>query len=138
MRKPFGVAPGRLFSRVTRGPLADAKQALHSRDTQRPGGRRLMLRYGSRICPESTTSALCAIPIAGAGISFRINLPKAADITRRPFGLTLAAGNPLPAPAQGKVSLRDGERGVFTEESNPQSYLKLIASGEADETMWDA
>jgi hypothetical protein len=28
----------------------------------------------------------------------------------------------------------EGERVVFTEESNPQSYLKLIASGDVDET----
>ena len=27
---------------------------------------------------------------------------------------------------------------VFTEETNPQTYLKLIASGEVDETMLDA
>ena len=37
-----------------------------------------------------------------------------------------------------KVKLMDGERIVFTEESNPQSYLKLIASGEVDETMLEA
>ena len=27
---------------------------------------------------------------------------------------------------------------VFTEESNPQQYLKLVASGDVDETMLDA
>lgn len=32
----------------------------------------------------------------------------------------------------------DGERIVFTEESNPQQYLKIIASGDVDETMLDA
>jgi hypothetical protein len=32
----------------------------------------------------------------------------------------------------------DGERIVFTEESTPQNYLKLIASGEVDETMLEA
>jgi hypothetical protein len=32
----------------------------------------------------------------------------------------------------------DGERIVFTEESNPQSYLKLIASGDVDGTMLEA
>jgi len=31
-----------------------------------------------------------------------------------------------------------GERIVFTEESNPQNYLKLVASGEVDETMLEA
>ena len=28
-----------------------------------------------------------------------------------------------------------GERVVFTEETNPQNYLKLLAGGEVDETM---
>jgi len=46
--------------------------------------------------------------------------------------------NPLPAPPQGKVKIMDGERVVFTEESNPQNYLKLVASGEVDETMLEA
>jgi hypothetical protein len=32
----------------------------------------------------------------------------------------------------------EGERVVFTEESNPQNYLKLIASGEVDATMLEA
>jgi len=32
----------------------------------------------------------------------------------------------------------EGERVVFTEETNPQNYLKLIASGEVDETMLEA
>lgn len=39
---------------------------------------------------------------------------------------------------QGKVKLMDGERIVFTEESTPQQYLKIIASGDVDETMLDA
>jgi hypothetical protein len=43
-----------------------------------------------------------------------------------------------PSPQQGKVKLMDGERIVFTEESNPQSYLKLIASGDVDEMMLEA
>lgn len=46
--------------------------------------------------------------------------------------------NPPPSVPHGKVKLMDGERIVFTEESNPQSYLKLIASGEVDETMLEA
>jgi hypothetical protein len=46
---------------------------------------------------------------------------------------------PPPPPAQqGKVKLMDGERIVFTEESNPQNYLKLIASGDVDGTMLEA
>jgi hypothetical protein len=45
---------------------------------------------------------------------------------------------PPPFQPQGKVKLMDGERIVFTEESNPQNYLKLVASGEVDETMLEA
>ena len=36
------------------------------------------------------------------------------------------------------VKLMDGERVVFTEESNPSNYLKLVASGDVDETMLEA
>jgi len=46
-----------------------------------------------------------------------------------------AAGHPA---APRKVNLMAGERIVFTEESNPQNYLKLVASGEVDETMLEA
>lgn len=31
-----------------------------------------------------------------------------------------------------------GERVVFTEETNPQQYLKLVASGEVDESLLEA
>lgn len=48
--------------------------------------------------------------------------------------------NPTGAPLlpQGKVKLMDGERIVFTEELNPHNYLKLVASGDVDETMLEA
>lgn len=45
---------------------------------------------------------------------------------------------PPPLQQQGKVKLMDDERVVFTEELNPQNYLKLIASGRVDETMLEA
>jgi len=45
---------------------------------------------------------------------------------------------PPPAAPHGKVNLMDGERIVFTEESNPHNYLKLVASGDVDETMLEA
>lgn len=32
----------------------------------------------------------------------------------------------------------EGERVVFTEENNPQQYVKLVASGEVDDTLLDA
>jgi len=31
-----------------------------------------------------------------------------------------------------------GERVVFTEENNPQQYLKLLASGEVDDSLLEA
>jgi hypothetical protein len=45
---------------------------------------------------------------------------------------------PPPPPAQGKVRIMDGERVVFTEESNPQQYVKLVVSGDVDEALLDA
>jgi hypothetical protein len=47
-------------------------------------------------------------------------------------------GTKTTLPTQGKVNLMAGERIVFTEESNLQNYLKLVASGEVDETMLEA
>lgn len=38
----------------------------------------------------------------------------------------------------GKVALMEGERVVFTEESAPQRYFKLVASGEPDEYLLEA
>jgi len=32
----------------------------------------------------------------------------------------------------------EGERVVFTEESNPQTYVKLIASGAVDDSLLEA
>ncbi|RYG88973.1 MAG: hypothetical protein EON59_02610 [Alphaproteobacteria bacterium] len=45
--------------------------------------------------------------------------------------------DPPPAP-KGRVSVMDGERVAFTEESQPGQYLKLIASGEFDDMMLEA
>ena len=45
---------------------------------------------------------------------------------------------PPPPPATGKVKVMDGERIVFTEETNPQVYLKVIASGDVDGSLLDA
>jgi hypothetical protein len=43
-----------------------------------------------------------------------------------------------PPPAQGKVAVMEGERIVFTEETNPQNYVKLVASGEVDNSLLEA
>lgn len=45
---------------------------------------------------------------------------------------------PPPPPPDSKVKVMQGERVVFTEEMDPQNYVKLIASGEVDESMLDA
>ena len=34
--------------------------------------------------------------------------------------------------------MMDGERVVFTVETNPQNYLKLVVGGEVDGTMYEA
>jgi hypothetical protein len=44
----------------------------------------------------------------------------------------------LSAGSQGKVKVMDGERVAFTEEGQPGQYLKLIASGDVDDTMLEA
>jgi hypothetical protein len=36
------------------------------------------------------------------------------------------------------VRIMEGERVVFTEEADPQRYIKLVAAGEVDETLLDA
>lgn len=48
---------------------------------------------------------------------------------------------PPPAPPPGsqqRVKIMDGERIVFTEEGQPNQYLKLIASGEVDDGLLEA
>ncbi|MGH9350973.1 MAG: hypothetical protein ACRD2G_02230 [Terriglobia bacterium] len=46
---------------------------------------------------------------------------------------------PMPVPTrQPKVSVMDGERIVFTEEGQPNQYLKLIASGPIDDGLLEA
>lgn len=43
-----------------------------------------------------------------------------------------------PVAPKGQVLVMDGERVAFTEESQPGHYLKLIASGNVDDTMLEA
>ncbi len=45
---------------------------------------------------------------------------------------------PPPPASQRRVPIMEGERVVFIEECNPQRYVKLVASGEIDETLLDA
>jgi hypothetical protein len=37
-----------------------------------------------------------------------------------------------------QLEIMASERIVFTEENNPQQYLKLVASGEVDDTLLEA
>jgi hypothetical protein len=46
--------------------------------------------------------------------------------------------NPPPPPPGGRVKIMDGERIAFTEEGQPGQYLKLIASGDVDDSMLEA
>jgi hypothetical protein len=62
---------------------------------------------------------------------------EARGATTKPVTPLKPHANPPHVP-QGKVKLMDGERIVFTEETNPQNYLKLVASGDVDETMLEA
>ncbi|MGE3784613.1 MAG: hypothetical protein AB7H71_17970 [Alphaproteobacteria bacterium] len=43
-----------------------------------------------------------------------------------------------PPVLQREVAIMEGERVVFTEEGQPNQYLKVIAAGEIDETLLDA
>ncbi len=47
---------------------------------------------------------------------------------------------PPPPPGQkgSQVKVMAGERIVFTEENNPQQYLKLVASGDVDDSLLEA
>jgi hypothetical protein len=46
---------------------------------------------------------------------------------------------PPPPPETGRqVKIMEGERVVFTEESDPQRYIKLVAAGDIDESLLDA
>ncbi|HZS82784.1 MAG TPA: hypothetical protein VFA50_07920 [Stellaceae bacterium] len=49
-----------------------------------------------------------------------------------------ASTHTAPPLHSGKVRLMEGERVVFTEEGQPNQYLKLIASGEFDDTLLEA
>ena len=57
-------------------------------------------------------------------------MPTDLDVARTARNLIDAHG--------ARVALMDGERVVFTEESSPQQYFKLVASGEPDEYLLEA
>ena len=63
--------------------------------------------------------------------------PGAGEEEEDHYSQTPSARSTVP-PAQGKVQVMEGERIVFTEESDPQRYIKIIASGDIDENLLDA
>jgi hypothetical protein len=76
-----------------------------------------------------------------------ISFAKLTDSDKSPLALEGAAEDepeddlpppPPPPPVQGKVKLMEGERVVFTEETNPQTYVKLVASGIVDDSLLEA
>ena len=53
-------------------------------------------------------------------------------------GDELPPADDKPPAGNRKVKLMESERVVFTEENNPQQYVKLVASGDVDEALLDA
>ena len=46
--------------------------------------------------------------------------------------------HPLRSHVSSRVTIMEGERIAFTEEGSPGQYLKLIASGDVDDTLLEA
>jgi len=104
------------------------------RSTERPV--RLRVDVASAIGPEAMTirpaNAARAIPTTPA--AFGLDLSHAGlDV-----GEIVDPPPPPPPPARTGVAIMEGERVVFTEESNPQTYVKLIASGAVDDSLLEA
>jgi hypothetical protein len=59
-----------------------------------------------------------------------------ANVTSRPPTVTISRN--LSPPAKGMVAIMEGERVVFTEEGQPNQYLKLVASGPIDDGLLEA
>jgi hypothetical protein len=93
------------------------------------GARDFLKVYDATISYAGLTASDKIAPEAGGGASEETELDGLKTPPKWPWETT---------QPQGKVKLMDGERIVFTEESNPQSYLKLIASGDVDGTMLEA
>lgn len=77
-------------------------------------------------------------PLGGAVKTREDNQDNVVSSTPGSTPKTGAEGVKLPPAVKGKVQLMDGERIVFTEESDPQVYLKLVASGEVNELLLEA
>ena len=106
----------------------------------------LIMRNGfsERGAPLFLRSYDAAIVDAGLAPSGKIETDSAERTTTEPtVDDTRNDAPPLPAlrkppPSTKEISIMEGERVVFTEESDPPKYVKLIASGEIDETLLDA
>lgn len=77
--------------------------------------------------------------IAYAGLSTH---DKINELNNDPDSENGDSGNrvndPPPPPPRGKIAPMEGERIVFTEENNPNQYVKLVVSGEVDGYLLDA
>jgi hypothetical protein len=74
------------------------------------------------------------VPAAGDDIEEDVGTEQSADM-----GLPdQPPSPPVPPDRKRGVVLMDGERIVFTEEGQPNQYLKLIASGDLDEGLLEA
>ena len=74
-------------------------------------------------------------------LNWPLLISEAADEYNPPddeIGDDEGSGDPPPPPSGAKEKMMDGERVVFTNETNPQNYLKLVASGDVDGTMLEA
>jgi hypothetical protein len=109
----------------------------------------LIMRNGfsRRGAPLFLHSYDAAIVAAGLASSGKIATDSAERATDKPEvdDDTTDDNEPPPPPAHRnpppptkEISIMEGERVVFTEESDPPKYVKLIANGEIDETLLDA
>jgi hypothetical protein len=97
------------------------------------GARDFLKVYDSTISYAGLTPSDKVDPAANAG-----GAEEELDGSKGKTGTGFKPPPPPPFQPHGKVKLMDGERVVFTEESNPQNYVKLIASGDVDATMLEA
>jgi hypothetical protein len=78
------------------------------------------------------------ISYAGLADSDKVSPAPGAEEPGDDGGIDPPPPPPPPPGQQGKVKLMEGERIVFTEETDPQNYVKLIASGAIDGSLLEA
>jgi len=110
----------------------------------------LLRAYAARRKDPSDCVSMSPSAIGPEAMTIRpANAARAIPTTPAAFGLDLSHAGldvgeivdpppPPPPPARTGVAIMEGERVVFTEESNPQTYVKLIASGAVDDSLLEA